>query len=191
MNIVLVKRSVRVRFPLSKSNTFQWTPENRELRMGNSESLKPSLLTGHGRTETQAWRHAEIHEHGLVIKRLTEGNPHGCMAGIFQAEAGSKNNDMEKEDREKRRKRTLLKQEKRLALMRALGMQGGMLYEKHRKKVRRSGGYIPRWRPSIFVAVTTFDCCQAFSVLGLIPPHMIRFSYLSLTSSDTRLNYGK
>ena len=84
MNIVLVKRSVRVRFPLSKSNTFQRTPENRELRMGNSESLKPSPLTGHGRTETQAWRHAEIHEHGLVIKRLTEGNPHGCMAGHIE-----------------------------------------------------------------------------------------------------------
>ena len=59
--------------------------------MGNSESLKPSPLTGHGRTETQAWRHAEIHEHGLVIKRLTEGNPHGFMAGIFiiQAKAGN------------------------------------------------------------------------------------------------------
>ena len=39
--------------------------------------------------------------------------------------------------------------------------------------------------------MTTFDCCQAFSVFGLIAPHLIRFSYLSLTSSDTRLNSGK
>ena len=51
--------------------------------MGNSESLKPSLLTGHGRTETQAWKHAEIHGRGLVIKRWIKGNPHGCIAGTI------------------------------------------------------------------------------------------------------------
>ena len=59
---------------------------------------------------------------------------------------------MEKENRAKRRKRTLLKQEKRLTLMRALGMQGGMLYEKHRKKVRRSGGYMRDGNVSHFVS---------------------------------------
>ncbi|MBQ9348589.1 MAG: hypothetical protein IJT94_14845, partial [Oscillibacter sp.] len=59
---------------------------------------------------------------------------------------------MEKEIRAKRRKRTLLKQEKRLALMRALGMKGGMLYEKHRKKVQRSGGYMRDGNVSHFVS---------------------------------------
>ena len=32
--------------------------------------------------DLQAWQRAEIHESGLVIKRLTWGFPHGCMAGI-------------------------------------------------------------------------------------------------------------
>jgi len=32
---------------------------------------------------TQAWKHAEIHEIGPVLKQLTMGNPHGCMAGSF------------------------------------------------------------------------------------------------------------
>lgn len=32
---------------------------------------------------TQAWRHAEIHEHGPALKRLARGFPHGCMAGTF------------------------------------------------------------------------------------------------------------
>lgn len=31
----------------------------------------------------QAWKHAEIHEHGLALKRLAWGFPHGCMTGIF------------------------------------------------------------------------------------------------------------
>lgn len=38
-------------------------------------------MTGQKTTVKQAWRHAEIHEHGLAVKRLTKGFPHGCMAG--------------------------------------------------------------------------------------------------------------
>ena len=40
-------------------------------------------MTRQRRTVTQAWRHAEIHEHGPALKRLAVGFPHGCMAGIF------------------------------------------------------------------------------------------------------------
>ena len=40
------------------------------------------IVTRQKRTVTQAWKHAEIHEHGQVLKRLAWGFPHGCMAGI-------------------------------------------------------------------------------------------------------------
>lgn len=38
-------------------------------------------MTGQETTVKQAWRHAEIHEYGLAVKRLTVGFPHGCMIG--------------------------------------------------------------------------------------------------------------
>ena len=80
---------------------------------------------------------------------------------------------MGKDSRAKRRKRTLLKQEKRLALMRALGMKGGMLYEKHRKKVRRSGGYMRDGNVSHFVSTKPRKRTKDRSRLGpvFLPPH--------------------
>ncbi len=80
---------------------------------------------------------------------------------------------MEKENRAKRRKRTLLKQEKRLVLMRALGMQGGMLYEKHRKKAQRSGGYMRDGNVSHFVSTKPRKRTRDRSRIGpvFLPPH--------------------
>ena len=31
----------------------------------------------------QVWQHAEIHEKGYVLNRLTRSYPHGCAAGNF------------------------------------------------------------------------------------------------------------
>ena len=54
--------------------------------MNNIEKLimdRDYLKTGQWTTVKQAWRHAETHEHGPVLKRLTLGFPHGCMGGII------------------------------------------------------------------------------------------------------------
>lgn len=80
---------------------------------------------------------------------------------------------MEKEIWAMRRKRTLLKQEKRLALRRALGMQGGILYEKHRKKVQRSGGYMRDGNVSHFVSTKPRKRTRDRSRIGpvFLPSH--------------------
>lgn len=56
-------------------------------------------------------------------------------------------------DRGLRRQRTQRKVMKRKALTRMLGLQGGSVYEKHRKKVCASPGYMASGNVSHFVAV--------------------------------------
>lgn len=55
---------------------------NRERSTKNHYLLIPSIVNVYAGMITQAWQHAETHEHGLVMKRLAWGDPHGCMAGI-------------------------------------------------------------------------------------------------------------
>lgn len=51
-----------------------------------------------------------------------------------------------------RRKRAIQKQAQRQMLMSNLGMQGGILYERHRKKIQLSTGYMRDGNVSHFVA---------------------------------------
>ena len=54
--------------------------------------------------------------------------------------------------RDERRQRTALKLKKRQRLMAMLGLQGGCVYEKHRKKIGRSIGYMRTGNVSHFVS---------------------------------------
>lgn len=56
-------------------------------------------------------------------------------------------------DRGVRRKRTQRKVMKRKALLQMLGLQAGSVYEKHRKKVCTSPGYMAAGNVSHYVAV--------------------------------------
>ena len=56
-------------------------------------------------------------------------------------------------ERDERRRRTEAVVKRRENLLRSLGMQGGTIYEKHRRKVSRSGGYMRDGNVSHYAAI--------------------------------------
>lgn len=56
-------------------------------------------------------------------------------------------------NRNERRQRTMTKLKERVRLMTELGMQGGLLYHRHRMKIQSSAGYMRTGNVSHFVRV--------------------------------------
>ena len=61
--------------------------------------------------------------------------------------------EREARDRAERRRLTRAKIDRRKKLLRAHGLQGGLLYEKHRRKIERSAGYLRDGNTAHYAAV--------------------------------------
>lgn len=57
-------------------------------------------------------------------------------------------------ERDERRRRTSLVVKRRERLLRSLGMQGGTIYERHRKKIMDSSGYMRDGNISHYAQIT-------------------------------------
>ena len=60
-------------------------------------------------------------------------------------------------ERDERRRRTSAVVKRRERLLKSLGLQGGTIYEKHRRKVARSGGYMRDGNVSHYADIVPTD----------------------------------
>jgi len=91
-----------------------------------------------------------------------------------------------------RRKRAIQNQAQRQVLMSNLGMQGGTLYARHRKKIQLSTGYMRAGNVSHFVATKPRKRIRDRNRIGsvFLPGHNDRMKLESLASQLNDYNGG-